>query len=52
MDTFDFTAVGMRFVEAAPRVHSRALLGLTRVLLVPEPDNPVDHNAVKVCDPG
>jgi hypothetical protein len=48
---FEFTAVGMRFVEAEPGEHARALVACDYVKLVPEPDNPHDPNAVQVCDP-
>lgn len=48
---FDFTAVGMRFVEIEPGSHSRELSELDEVLLRPEPSNPHDTRAVQVCAP-
>jgi hypothetical protein len=47
----EFAAVGMRFNEEVPGENSRALLGLSVVLLMPEPWNKHDPNAVLVCDP-
>jgi hypothetical protein len=47
----EFTAVGMRFNEEVPGENARALLNLAVVLLLPEPSNKFDPNAVLVCDP-
>ena len=47
----EFTAVGMCFKEEVQGESSRALLNLSVVLLLPEPWNKHDPNAVLVCDP-
>lgn len=47
---FDFTAVGMRFIEARPGEYADALMTSDFVKLVPEPYNPHDPKAVQVCD--
>jgi hypothetical protein len=49
--TTEFTAVGMRFVESVPGDNARVLLDLSTVLLLPEPWNKHDTNAVLVCNP-
>ena len=51
MSSAEFTAVGMRFNEEVPGENSRALLNLSVILLLPEPWNKHDPNAVLVCDP-